>query len=75
MDHERLVNWLNHLGLPLYQLHSSGHMMPTELREVVGKVGAKRLVPIHTEQPELFGLFVKDLAKVEQVRKGSVLTV
>jgi ribonuclease J len=75
MDHERFVNWLNHLGLPLYQLHSSGHMMPTELREVVGKVGAKRLVPIHTEQPELFGLFVKDLANVEQVRKGSVLTV
>jgi len=75
LDHERFVNWLNHLGLPLYQLHSSGHMMPTELREVVGKVGARRLVPIHTEQPELFGLFVKDLAKAEQVRKGSVLTV
>lgn len=75
MDHERFVNWLNHLGLPLYQVHSSGHMMPTELRETVGKVGPKRLVPIHTEQPALFGLFVKDLARVEQVRKGSVLTV
>src|SRR3972149_4117335 len=73
LDHERFVNWLDHLGLPLYQVHSSGHMMPTELRETVGKVGPKRLVPIHTEQPGLFGLFVGDLARVEQVRKGSVL--
>jgi ribonuclease J len=75
MDHERFVNWLNYLGLPLYQVHSSGHMMPTELRETVSRVGPRRLVPIHTEQPELFGLFVKDLASVEQVRKGSVLTL
>lgn len=75
LDHERFVNWLDHLGLPLYQVHSSGHMMPTELRETVGKVGPKRLVPIHTEQPGLFGRFVGDLARVEQVRKGSVLTV
>ncbi len=75
MDHERFVNWLNHLGLPLYQIHSSGHMMPNDLREVVERVSPERLVPIHTEQPELFGLFVNDLARVEQVRKGSTLTV
>ena len=73
IDHERFVNWLDHLGLPLYQIHSSGHMMPTDLRETVGTVDPDTLVPIHTEQPELFGLFVKDLAKVEQVRKGSTL--
>ncbi len=73
MDRERFVNWLDHLGLPLYQIHSSGHMMPTELRETIAKVAPKRLVPIHTEQPELYGAFVKDLAKVDQVRKGSVL--
>lgn len=75
MDHERFVNWLNHLGLPLYQIHSSGHMMPNDLREIVERVSPERLVPIHTEQPELFGLFVNDLARVEQVRKGSTLTV
>lgn len=75
MDHERFVNWLNHLGLPLYQIHSSGHMMPNDLRAIVERVSPERLVPIHTEQPELFGLFVNDLARVEQVRKGSTLTV
>src|SRR2546428_1123959 len=75
MDHERFVNGLDHLGLPLYQIHSSGHMMPTELRETIAKVAPKRLVPIHTEQPELYGSFIKDLAKVDQVRKGSILEV
>jgi len=73
LDHERLVNWLDHLGLPLYQIHSSGHMMPTELRDVIAKVAPERLVPIHTEQPELYWSFVKDLSKVDQVRKGSIL--
>ena len=75
MDHERFVKWLNHFGLPMYQIHSSGHMMPTELRETIGKVGARRLVPIHTEQPELFQLFVKDISKVELGTKGSTVLV
>ncbi len=75
MDHERFVNWLNHFGLPMYQIHSSGHMMPTELREVIAKVKSKRLVPIHTEQPELFRLFINDLCMVEQVSKGSTVEV
>ncbi len=75
MDHDRFVNWLNHLGLPLFQIHSSGHMMPTDLRETVGKVSPRRLVPIHTEQSELFGLYMKDLTKIEQQPKGSTLTV
>ena len=73
MDHERFINWLNHFGLPMYQIHSSGHMMPTELREAIGEIAPKRLIPIHTEQPELYRLFVKDLTKVELVNKGSTL--
>src|SRR6266851_756079 len=70
MDHERFVNWLNHFGLPMYQIHSSGHMMPTELRETIAQVKPKRLIPIHTEQPELYRLFVKDLTMVELGSKG-----
>jgi len=59
----------------MYQVHSSGHMMPTELRSIVEKIAPKRLVPIHTEQPRLFELFVKDIATVDQVQKESVLTM
>ena len=73
IDHERFINWLDHFGLPMYQIHSSGHMMPTELRETIGRIEPKRLVPIHTEQPELYRLFVKDLTQVELGNKGSTV--
>jgi len=73
MDHERFINWLNHFGLPMYQIHSSGHMMPTELREAISQISPKRLLPIHTEQPELYRLFVKDLTRVELGSKGSTI--
>ncbi|HZY47905.1 MAG TPA: MBL fold metallo-hydrolase [Candidatus Bathyarchaeia archaeon] len=75
IDHERFVNWLDHFGLPMYQIHSSGHMMPTELRETIAQVSPKTLVPIHTDQPQLYELFVKDLCKVHQPLKGSTWSV
>jgi ribonuclease J len=75
MDHERFINWLNHFGLPMYQIHSSGHMMPTELREAISQIAPRRLLPIHTEQPELYRLFVKDLTKVELGTKGSTVEI
>jgi len=75
IDEERFVNWLDHFGLPRYQIHSSGHMMPTELRETIELVKPRTLVPIHTEQPELYALFVRDLAKVEQPRKNGTITL
>jgi len=75
IDHERFVNWLDYFGLPMYQIHSSGHMMPTDLRETVARIAPRTLVPIHTEQPRLFELFVKDLADVRQVQKGSSINI
>ena len=75
MDHERFINWLNHFGLPMYQIHSSGHMMPTELRETISEVAPKRLIPIHTEQPELYRLFVKDLTNVELASRGDTISL
>ena len=74
IDHERFVNWLDHFGLPMYQIHSSGHMMPTELRETIMKVDPQTLVPIHTEQPQLYELFIKDLCKVHRPLKGETWT-
>jgi len=57
---ERLVKWLDYYGMPLYHIHVSGHIMPQQLRGLVSKIGAKRVVPIHTEHPELFVKFALD---------------
>ena len=54
LDMQRLVEWLDFYGMPLYHIHVSGHIMPQQLRSLVSGIGAKRVAPIHTEHPELF---------------------
>jgi len=61
MDYERLKNWLNHYGLPQYHVHVSGHIMPLQLKNILKEINAKTIFPIHTENAELVGKFMRDL--------------
>ena len=61
IDFERLVNWLDHYGLPQYHVHVSGHIMPLQLKAVLEKISAKTVFPVHTEKPRLFGRFMRNL--------------
>jgi ribonuclease J len=72
---DKYVNWLDHFGLPMYHIHCSGHIMPTEVRQVVANVAPKKFFPIHTENPGLFGRFVSDLTKVELPEKGKTYEI
>jgi ribonuclease J len=54
LDMQRLIEWLDFYGMPLYHIHVSGHIMPQQLRSLVSGIGADRVAPIHTEHPELF---------------------
>ena len=54
LDMQRLIEWLDFYGMPLYHIHVSGHIMPQQLRSLVGAIRAKRVAPVHTEHPELF---------------------
>jgi mRNA degradation ribonuclease J1/J2 len=65
IEYDKLVNWLDHFGLPMFHVHCSGHIMPTEARQVIAKITPRKLFPIHTEHPELFGRFVSGLTHVE----------
>ncbi len=58
LDMQRLVEWLEFYGVPLYHVHISGHIMPQDLKELVARVRSRRTVPIHTEHPSLFAKFV-----------------
>jgi ribonuclease J len=58
LEYEKFVNWLDHFGLPMFHVHCSGHVMPTELRQVMEQISPKALFPIHTEHPNLFAKFV-----------------
>lgn len=65
IDYWRMVNWLEHYGLPQYHIHISGHIMPMQLLEVLETVKPRLVFPIHCERPTLFKKFLEGSFKVE----------
>jgi len=61
IDFDRLVNWLDHYGLPQYHVHVSGHVMPLQLKHILEEIGAEKAFPVHTENASLFARFMHDL--------------
>jgi len=71
IDFTRLLNWLEHYGLPQYHVHVSGHIMPLHLREAIKMIKPKKVFPIHGTYPKLFSRFLGDLeSKVIMPEKG-----
>lgn len=60
-DYDRLMNWLDAMGMPAYRIHASGHAMPIDLRRFVEQVKPKRVIPIHGEHPEMVVRYFRDL--------------
>ena len=56
-EEEVIKNWVRHVGFRYAQLHASGHAPSKEVASLVEMVGAKKVVPIHTEHPEAFSAF------------------
>jgi ribonuclease J len=63
IDHERLVNWLRHFGLKNVgglpgaekgPYHASGHIDGPALEELIEKVGAGTILPVHTQHLDWF---------------------
>jgi len=71
LEYDKFVNWLDHLGLPMFRIHCSGHIMPDEVRKVIQAIRPRKLLPIHTEYPSLFAKFVSNLTKVELPQMAS----
>jgi len=69
IEYDKFVNWLDHFGLPMYHIHCSGHIMPTEIKQAITEISPKTLFPIHTEHPELFGRYVADVTRVTLPQK------
>lgn len=54
IDRNLIDEWLDHFGLKFHQIHASGHCQPKDLKEIITQIQPKRLIPVHTEHPELF---------------------
>jgi ribonuclease J len=61
LDYDRLMNWLDAIGMPAYKVHASGHAMPMDLRRFVSEVKPRIVVPIHGEHPEMVMRYFRDL--------------
>lgn len=61
IDYDKLLNWLEICGLPLYQIHASGHINPEQLKSAISEINPKKVYVIHTERPKLLATYVKDL--------------
>lgn len=63
LDYERLTHWLEHFGMPLYSLHSSGHILPHHLKEAVEFINPGKLFLIHSEESQLLARYLAGSAK------------
>ena len=69
ISYDRMLNWLKHFDLRLMQSHCSGHICGGDLKNLVQTINAKTVYPIHTEKPELFKKFAKN---VQIVKEGKI---
>ena len=52
-------NWIDHVGFRYAQLHASGHAPGSQVGDLVKRIRARKVVPIHTEHPKMFQSFAK----------------
>jgi ribonuclease J len=61
IDYNKLLNWLETCGLPLYQIHASGHINPAQLKSVISEISPKKVYVIHSDRPKLLAVYARDL--------------
>jgi len=70
LDEKRVDNWLKKFSLyPQYKIHASGHASGPHLFNMVKEISPKLLIPIHTEQPELYEEVHNNVLIVEKNKK------
>jgi len=62
IDYNKLLNWLEICGLPLYQVHASGHISPDQLKWAISEINPKKVYAVHTERPKLLATYLRDLS-------------
>ncbi len=61
LSFDKLKSWLTRYGLPLFQVHASGHATAHDLRLAVETIRPKKVFLVHTENPALYARFLGKL--------------
>jgi ribonuclease J len=65
LDERRVKRWLEKFGLIWHYTHVSGHGSGDQLKQLIEKASAKKIVPIHTEKEEYYKRFHASVQQVE----------
>lgn len=61
ISYDKLMEWLTRYGLPVFQVHASGHATAHDLRQAVETIRPKQVFLVHTERPALYAKFLDKL--------------
>lgn len=76
IEYERVMNWLSHFGLtPVHQIHCSGHVNQLDIKRLIETIAPKKLIPVHTEHPEIFEQIAPEGTEVVGVEVGKSVMV
>jgi ribonuclease J len=73
-DEQVIRNWVSYFGFSYHQIHASGHAPMSRVGELVEKIGAERVVPVHTGRPEMFAKLAKK-GRVVMPEKGKTIRI
>ena len=59
IDYNKIVNWLSLEMIPSIRIHSSGHISPLDLKELVNTINPRDVMVIHSEYPNLIKRFIR----------------
>ncbi|MFX0212408.1 MAG: MBL fold metallo-hydrolase RNA specificity domain-containing protein, partial [Candidatus Hodarchaeota archaeon] len=73
IDFNRLQEWIKHFHLIFKQYHASGHAPRRDLKQIVEAISPELLMPIHSEQPEMY----KELVDVPVLlpKRGKAISI
>lgn len=67
-----LQNWLNHFGMDFEQIHCSGHADRDGVKRMIEGVEPKKVIPIHTQNPEEFKKMHGDVVLIENGKTSRI---
>ena len=72
IEDEVLHNWLDHFGMQFHQLHASGHLNREQIGSLVTEIDAKRIFPVHTENPHLFKQISENVQTIKREKEYGI---
>lgn len=66
IDWKRIQNWITHFGLNLHSTHVSGHAAANQLRHFVEQVNPKTIIPIHTQNAQIYETWANNVHILKQ---------